>query len=75
MGIAPDVDFLRYPITTRYSDIEEAVVDVRAMFGEGWDENAGRAALEQILQRDGDQLVYDGGIALSGVAHWQPGKG
>lgn len=74
MGIAPDVDFLRYPITTRYSDIEEAVVDVRAMFGEGWDEKAGRAALEEILQRDGDQLVYDGGIALSGVAHWQPRK-
>jgi SAM-dependent methyltransferase len=72
MGIAPDVDFLRYPITTRYSDIEEAVVDVRAMFGEGWDENAGRAALAEILRREGDQLVYDGGIALSGVAHWQP---
>jgi SAM-dependent methyltransferase len=74
MGIAPDVDFLRYRITTRYSDIEEAVVDVRAMFGEGWDEDAGRSALEQILQRDGDQLVYDGGVALSGVAHWQPRK-
>jgi SAM-dependent methyltransferase len=72
MGIAPDVDFLRYPITTRYSDIEEAVVDVRAMFGEGWDESAGRAALAEILRREGDQLVYDGGIALSGVAHWQP---
>jgi hypothetical protein len=74
MGIAPDVDFLRYPITTRYSDIDEAVVDVRAMFGEGWDEDAGRVAVEQILQSDGDQLVYDGGIALSGVAHWQPRK-
>jgi hypothetical protein len=44
------------------------------MFGEGWDDNAGRAALVQILQRDGDQLVYDGGITLSGVAHWQPQK-
>jgi len=74
MGIAPDVDFLRYPITTRYSDIEEAVVDVRAMYGDGWDEAAGRAALVQILHRDGDQLVYDGGVALSGVAHWQPRK-
>jgi SAM-dependent methyltransferase len=74
MGIAPDVVFLRYPITTRYSDLEEAVVDVRAMFGEGWDEDAGRLALAEILHRDGDQLVYDGGIALSGVAHWQPLK-
>jgi SAM-dependent methyltransferase len=72
MGIAPDVDFLRYPIMTRYSGIEEAVVDVRAMYGGGWDEDAGRAALAEILQRDGDQLVYDGGIALSGVAHWRP---
>jgi SAM-dependent methyltransferase len=74
MGIAPDVDFLRYRITTRYSDLEEAVVDVRAMFGEDWDEGAGRVALQQILQPDGDELVYDGGIALSGVAHWQPRK-
>jgi len=74
MGIAPDVDFLRYPITTRYSDIEYAVADVRAMFGDGWEEDAGRAAISEILRRDGDQLVYDGGIALSGVAHWQPRK-
>ena len=72
MGIAPDVDFLRYPITTRYSDIEEAVADVRAVYGEGWVENAGRAVLAEILHRDGDQLVYEGGTALSGVAHWQP---
>lgn len=74
MGIAPDVAFLRYPINTRYSDMEEAVVDVRAIFGEDWVEDAGRAALADILRRDGDELVYDGGIALSGVAHWQPRK-
>jgi len=74
MGIAPDVAFLRYPINTRYSDMEEAVVDVRAIFGEDWDEDAGRAALAEILRRDGDELVYEGGIALSGVAHWQPRK-
>jgi SAM-dependent methyltransferase len=74
MGIAPDVDFLRYPIMTRYASFEEAVVDVRAMYGEGWDEDAGRAGLAEILERDGDQLVYDGGMALSGVAHWQPRK-
>jgi SAM-dependent methyltransferase len=74
MGIAADVAFLRYPITTRYSDLEEAVADVSAIFGEGWDEAAGRVALTEILHRDGDQLVYDGGIALSGVAHWQPWK-
>ena len=72
MGIAPDVAFLRYPITTRYADMHEALTDCRALFGEGWDEDAGRAVLEQILQRDGDELVFDGGIALSGVAHWTP---
>ena len=72
MGIAPDVAFLRYSITTRYRDIEEALIDCRALFGEGWDEAAGRAVLEQILLRNGDELVFDGGIVLSGVAHWKP---
>jgi SAM-dependent methyltransferase len=74
IGIAPDVDFLRYPIMTRYADMEEAVTDCRALFGEGWDEKAGRAALAEVLKRDGDLLVFDGGVALSGVAHWQPRK-
>jgi len=72
MGVAPDVAFLRYPIRTRYADMEEALVDVRALFGEGWDETAGSAVLREILEPDGDELVYDGGVALSGVAHWQP---
>jgi hypothetical protein len=72
MGIAPDVRFLRYPMTTHYSDMEEAVVDVRALVGEGWDEAQGRAELEQVLRRDGDDLVFDGGIVLTGVAHWKP---
>jgi SAM-dependent methyltransferase len=72
MGIAPDVKFLRYPIATRYADMEEALADSRAMFGQGWDEAAGRAALQEILKREGDELVYDGGVAVSGVAHWQP---
>lgn len=74
IGIAPDVVFLRYPIMTRYADMEEAVTDCRALFGEGWDDARGRAVLEEILSRDGDQLVYEGGVALSGVAHWQPRK-
>ncbi len=72
MGAAPDVVFLRYPITTRYKDIEEAVVDCRALAGEGWDDAAARKVLAEILRRDGDELVFDGGVALSGVAHWQP---
>jgi SAM-dependent methyltransferase len=72
MGIAPDVTFLSYPIKTRYTDMDEAMVDVRAMFGDGWDEAAAREVLEEILTPDGGELVYDGGVALSGVAHWQP---
>lgn len=72
MGIAPDVDFLRYPIVTRYSDMEEALVDCRALFGPGWDESAGRAALEEILKPDDGTLVFDGGVVVSGVAHWRP---
>ncbi|HET9781136.1 MAG TPA: methyltransferase domain-containing protein [Candidatus Dormibacteraeota bacterium] len=74
MGIAPDVTFISYPIRTRYADMEEALTDVRGMYGEGWDENAGRAVLSELLQKDGRELVYDGGVALSGVAHWQPRK-
>src|SRR5439155_14500457 len=69
MGIAADVDFLRYPIVTRYADMEEAVADSRALFGQGWDEAAGRAALREILRPDAGQLIFDGGVAVSGVAH------
>jgi SAM-dependent methyltransferase len=72
IGISADVTFVRYPIVTRYSGMDEALIDCGAMFGEGWDEDAGRAALEEILQRDGDELVFEGGTALSGVAHWRP---
>ena len=72
MGIAPDVAFIRYPVSTRYADMEEALADCRALFGQGWDEVEGRAGLERILRREGDELVFDGGVVLSGVAHWQP---
>ena len=72
MGIAPDVTYLRYPIITRYADMEEALTDCRALFGEGWDEAAARAALEELLKREDGELVFDGGVALSGVAHWKP---
>ena len=72
IGVMPDVDFLRYPIVTRYSDMDEAMRDCRALFGDGWDDAAGRAVLEQILEPDGGNLVFEGGAAVSGVAHWQP---
>ncbi len=72
IGVSPDVHFLRYPIVTRYADLDEAVVDCRALFGPGWDDAKGRAVLEEILKPEGGHLVYDGGVVASGVAHWQP---
>jgi hypothetical protein len=72
MRIAPDVSFISYPILNRYSDVEEALADTRALYGEGWDEAAGRAALEELLAPDDGELVFDGGIVLSGIAHWHP---
>ena len=75
MGIAPDVAFLRYRSTTRYADFDEALMDTRAMVGDAWDEATGRAMLEEMLTRDGDQLVFDGEPVVAGVAHWQPQAG
>ena len=72
MGTPPDVHFLTYPIMHRYADMEEALIDARGMFGKGWDESAGRAALQELLRPDDGELVFDGGLALTGVAHWRP---
>src|SRR6202171_159774 len=72
MGIAPDVSFQRYQSVSRYADLEEAVADSRSVVGEGWDEAAGRALLEKMLTREGEDCVYNGGDVLTGVAHWQP---
>ena len=71
-GVAADVDFIRYPILTRYANMEEALTDSRALFGEGWDEVKARAVLDDVLSKEGDELVFDGGVALSGVAHCKP---
>ena len=74
IGVAADVDFIRYPIVTRYASMDEALTDCRALFGDGWDEPRARAVLEDLLRSEGNELVFDGGVALSGVAHWQPLK-
>jgi SAM-dependent methyltransferase len=71
-GIAPDVTFIRYNSVARYADLDEALTDVRALVGEGWDEARGHAMLEEMLTREGEELVYNGGTVVSGVAHWQP---
>ena len=72
MGIAPDVTFVRYPVVNRYKDIEEAMTDCRMLIGGGWDEARARTLLEEMITRDGDDLVIDSGVALAGIAHWQP---
>jgi SAM-dependent methyltransferase len=72
MGIAPDVNFIRYPIHHRYAGIDEALADSRALIGEGWDESKARAILRDVLVEDGGELVFDGGMTLAGIAHWQP---
>jgi SAM-dependent methyltransferase len=72
MGIRPDVTFISYPVVNRYASIEEAVADCRPLFGDGWDESGARDELEKMLVRDGDELVYDAGTSVSGVAQWQP---
>jgi SAM-dependent methyltransferase len=72
MGIAPDVAFLRYRSVTRYADLDEALTDARTLVGDAWDDLTGRAMLEQMLTPDGEELVFDGGMVVAGVAHWQP---
>lgn len=71
-GIAPEVNFIRYPISHRYAGIDEALADCRALVGEGWDEPRARAILREVLSEDGGELVFDGGMTLAGIAHWQP---
>ncbi len=72
MGIAPDVKFIRYPVVHRYADMAEAMADCRSFMGADWDEALAHSVLVETLQRDGDELVFDGGITRSGIAHWQP---
>src|ERR1700730_13293462 len=72
MGSAPDVDFIRYPIVQRYEDIDEALADCRPLVGAGWDEAKARAILQEVLVEENGELVFDGGLTLSGIAHWRP---
>ena len=72
MGIAPDVTFIRYPVVNHYADMNEALTDCRMLMGDDWDEARARTLIDEMSTKDGDELVIDGGIALSGIAHWQP---
>jgi len=72
LGIRPDVTFISYPVVNRYASLDEAIADSRPLFGEGWDELEGARRLAEMLVRDGDELTYDSGLSVSGIAHWQP---
>jgi SAM-dependent methyltransferase len=75
MGMAPDVTFIRYQVVQRYADLNEALADCQSLMRGDWDEAAVRGMLQEILIRDGDELVFDGGLLLSGIAHWHPSTG
>src|SRR2546423_1338632 len=48
------------PRMPRFSDLFNLLVQM------------GRAALQELLRPDDGELVFDGGLALTGVAHWRP---
>ena len=72
MGIAPNVNFIRYPISQRYAGIDDALADCRALIGSDWDEPKARAILTELLVEEAGELVFDGGMTLVGIAHWRP---
>lgn len=72
MGIAPDVTFVRHPLVVHYADMDEALEDCRAFAGDGWTEAEARSILEELLRPEEGGLVFDGGMAITGVAHWKP---
>jgi SAM-dependent methyltransferase len=72
LGIAPDVRFTRYPNPQRYANIDEALADCQAMIGDRWDVQKGRSIVEGLLEPDGHELLFQGDVTLTGIAHWQP---
>ena len=72
IGIAPDVNFTSYPNPQRYASIDEALADCQAMIGDRWDEQKGRAIIAELLEPDADELLFQGAVTLTGIAHWQP---
>ena len=72
IGIAPDVNFISYPNPQRYASIDEALADCQAMIGDRWDEQKGRAIIAELLEPDADELLFQGAVTLTGIAHWQP---
>ncbi len=73
LGVAPDVTLVRYPTFHRYESLDQAVEECRTHVGLAWDEEQGRAWLDERLQPEEDgSLRYEGGDMISGVLHWKP---
>jgi len=72
LGVRPEVTFVGYPVVNRYRNLDDAVADSKPLFGAGWEEPRMRDALAEMLVKEGDELVYDAGVTVSGIAHWQP---
>jgi SAM-dependent methyltransferase len=72
MGIAPDVKFTSYPNPQRYADLEEALADCQTIIGDRWNETKGRPIVESLLELHDEGFVFNGGVTLTGIAHWQP---
>jgi SAM-dependent methyltransferase len=72
MGIAPEVTFIRYPIVHRYASVDEALTEFQSYTGAGCDEEVARGMFLELMTQEGDELVFDAGHTVSGIAHWHP---
>jgi SAM-dependent methyltransferase len=73
LGVAPELSFLTYPASFNFQSLEAAAEDCRLHLGAHWEEAAGRAWLEDNLQRRQDgTLLYDAGEITTGILHWKP---
>jgi len=73
LGVAANVTTLTYPASHRFGSVDEAAEECRWVLGRLWDEEQGRAWLEENLHRDEDgTFVHPGAEVTAGVLHWKP---
>jgi len=73
LGVTPDVAMFSLPLSHRFASLEEAADECRQVLGSLWDEQEGRAWLEEHLREDGDgSLVQPEAEVTAGVLHWLP---
>ena len=73
IGVRPDVGVLRYQSNQAWDDEAAFLEEHRQTLAKVWDEGKVRTWMTENLKGEEDgRLVYDRGLAESGVAHWQP---